>query len=541
MKRLTFKLYFLIGSTFLFAETAVPQQEELNRNDSGGLPEVAPKPLVLRPNLFKHFVDEFNQNDAELYTGYIPNNLAWGFLKDNIPLFECPDQDINEIYYFRWWVYRKHISKTPGGFVISEFLPPVGWAGKYNTIDCAAGHHMHEGRWLSDAKYLDDYSLFWFRGGGEPRRYSFWAAESLWARYLVNGDAALVKKLLPDLIANYEAWEQTHRDTNGLYWQVDDRDGMEMSIGGNGYRPTINSYMYGDAMALANIAQLVGKRDLAELYSSKAMDIKKRVQEHLWDPHANFFKVLARQPNAALADVCELQGYTPWYFNLPDVQYTVAWSQLMDPKGFYAPFGPTTAEQRHPGFRISYEGHECQWNGPSWPFATSIMLVGLANVLNSGEQTVIARKDYVNLLQEYAKSQHLRLGDGRIVPWIDEDINPTNGDWIARTLLKQRGSPIPERGKDYNHSTFCDLVISGLVGLRPRADNILEINPLAPSTWDYFCLDQVRYHGLWISVIWDKSGRRYWKGKGLHVLVDGKEIAATNSLGRVMVLLPHQP
>jgi hypothetical protein len=67
-----------------------------------------------------------------------------------------------------------------------------------------------------------------------------------------------------------------------------------------------------------------------------------------------------------------------------------------------------------------------------------------------------------------------------VVPWIDENLNPTNGDWIARTLLKQRGSEIPERGKDYNHSTYCDLVISGLVGLRPRADDIVEVNPLVP-------------------------------------------------------------
>jgi hypothetical protein len=38
-----------------------------------------------------------------------------------------------------------------------------------------------------------------------------------------------------------------------------------------------------------------------------------------------------------------------------------------------------------------------------------------------------------------------------------------------------------EREKDYNHSTLCDLVISGLIGLRPRADNIIEVNP-TPAT-----------------------------------------------------------
>ena len=70
----------------------------------------------------------------------------------------------------------------------------------------------------------------------------------------------------------------------------------------------------------------------------------------------------------------ELHGFTPWYFNLPDPTIRVAWKQLMDPQGFFAPFGPTTAEQRHPGFKLAYAGHECQWNGPSWPYATAVTL-----------------------------------------------------------------------------------------------------------------------------------------------------------------------
>jgi len=73
----------------------------------------------------------------------------------------------------------------------------------------------------------------------------------------------------------------------------------------------------------------------------------------------------------------------------------------MDPKGFYAPFGPTTAEQRHAQFAISYQGHECQWNGPSWPYSTAITLTALANLLNRGGQDVITRPDYFALLRNY--------------------------------------------------------------------------------------------------------------------------------------------
>ncbi len=426
------------------------------------------QPMVLKSESFRHYAEDFNKNDNELYQGFFPNAAAWDFLKDNIPLLDCPDEDIQTSYYFRWWTYRKHIKKTPAGFVVDEFLPNVAWAGKYNSINCAAGHHIYEGRWLRDPKFLDDYSQFWFHGGGEPRRYSFWAADSIWARYCVTENRSLTFGLLPDLIANYAEWEKSHCDPNSLYWQIDDRDGMEVSIGGSGYRVTINSYQFGDALAIARIAELAGKAEVARSYREKEAVIKKRVQEQLWDADAKFFKVLPRRGNKSLAGVRELHGYTPWYFNLPDRQFAVAWRQVMDPQGFFAPFGLTTAERRHRKFALAYAGHECQWNGPSWPFATAITLTGLANLLNGPPQNVISGKDYFELLKTYAKSQRIKLDDGRIVPWIDENQNPTNGDWISRSLLIERKQGPKERGKDYNHSTFCDLVISGLVGLRPR-------------------------------------------------------------------------
>lgn len=500
--------------------------------------EAAIGPAVLRTESFEHYIDSFNADDQELYPGYITNGAAWEFLQERVPLFECPEEAIQATYYFRWWTYRKHIKRTPEGFIITEFLPDVPWAGKDGSISCAAGHHFYEGRWLADPKYLDDYSLFWFRKGGDPRQYSFWAADSLWARYEVTGDDHLIKELLPDLIDNYQAWERDHRDTDGLFWQTDDRDGMEVSIGGSGYRPTINSYLYGEAMAIARIAHLMGHESVAFEFSAKAAQIKDLVQHSLWDTNALFYKDLPRGPNAHLADVREELGYTPWYFEMPGFDNSMAWHQIMDTNGFYAPFGPTTAERRCPSFQNAYAGHECQWNGPSWPYSTSITLTAMANLLHDYEQDAVTKSDYLDLLQIYAKSQHRRLADGRTVSWIDENLNPTNGDWIARTLLAQRGSEIPERGKDYNHSTYCDLVISGLVGLRPRADQNVEVYPLTPLAWNYFCLDHVRYHGHWLTIGWDKSGERYHHGQGLFVLVDGIKIGSSPTLKRLIAPLP---
>jgi hypothetical protein len=169
----------------------------------------------------------------------------------------------------------------------------------------------------------------------------------------------------------------------------------------------------------------------------------------------------------------------------------------------------------------------------------------MANLLNDYNQRIVAHTDYYRLLKTYTVSQQLKRDNGELVPWIDENLNPLTGDWISRTRLKtwsngtwseEKGGR--ERGKDYNHSTFCDLVISGLIGLRPSEGKQLVINPLLPQDkWDYFCLDKVSYHGKEITVLYDKSGTRYKKGKGFMVWVNGHKQVFSKTLKRVVVNL----
>ncbi|MEI6781602.1 MAG: glycosyl hydrolase family 65 protein [Verrucomicrobiota bacterium] len=525
------------------------------------LPAPAPTGQVLPAESFKPYVDTFNRNDRESVVNHIPNAAAWGWMAQNVPWFECPDKDLEQTYYFRWWTYRKHIKQTPDGFVVTEFLPQVSWSKKHNTINCPVGHHLYEGRWIHHPQYLDDYARFYFGKGGDPggvtKVYSNWLTDGLYARYLVNADKSFITGLLDEFVKNHEAWgrdgapsdafQKSRRLDNGLYWQIDSWEGGEYSIGGTGIRPMINSYLYSDAAAISQIAELAGRKELADRYRAEAEQLRKRVQDQLWDPAAKFFKVMRHEKaptnqyaNSAAENcepgkrvkVREIFGYVPWYFNLPEDGrgYEEAWRQLIDPQGFLAPFGPTVAERRHPNFKINDAG--CQWCGASWPFATAQTLTALANLLNNYHQSVLGKKDYFDLLRVYARSHRSKSKDGLMVSWIDESLNPDTGAWIPT-------ADDPPRGKDYNHSTYCDLVISGLVGLRPRADDIIEVNPLVPEgAWDYFCLDHVQYHGRLITVLYDRTGERYGKGKGLQVLADGRRVAGSSSLQRVKGKLP---
>lgn len=502
---------------------------------------------VVSADLLRNYVKQFNAADEELYAN-IPNGEAADFLAKRIPFFECPNKAVERTYYFRWWTFRKHIKKTDDGYVITEFLPNVAWARKHNTINCAVGHHYYEGRWLKHQPILDDYSVFWLRKGGRPRQYSCWLADAMLKRHWVTPNPELITDLLPDLVKNFEAWEagrvwgkhRIGRHRSRMFFTIDDRDGMEMSIGGSGYRPTLNSYLYGDAMAIAAISRMAGNEEQAQRFDKKAEELKKLVQTRLWDSKAQFFKVLAAEAES-LSDVRELIGYTPWYFNLPDAGYEEAWAQLMDPRGFSAAYGPTFTEQRHPQFKISYDGHECQWNGPSWPLATSVTLTAFANLLNDYDQDIVDKEDYFQTMMAYTHCHQRKKADGMVVPWIDENLNPFTGEWISRTRLKQwkNGSWDPkkggkERGKDYNHSSYNDLIITGLVGLRPRADGQVVVNPLLPAgQWDYFCLDRVSYRGRDLTILWDKTGEKYHKGKGLRVFADGRLVASSPRLERV--------
>ena len=505
---------------------------------------------VLNPDDFRPYIERFNADDQELYTNTFPNARAWEFLAANMPLFECQDKDLELTYYFRWWVYRKHLVKTPDGWVVTEFMPRVSWAGRHNTVNLTACMHLNEGRWLRDPTYLDDYTRFWFRKGGARHSYTTWLAHAIWGRAAVTGDEKLPVDILDDLIEYHSIWEQGKAfrgmggRPNGLFYTSDDRDGGEVSIGGHGFRPLINGAMYGDRMAIAEIADRAGRAGVATEFRAKAESLKALVQSRLWDKERQFFMIL-REDEKSLSDVRELYGLSPWMFHLPDPGYEAGWRELDDPKGFKAPFGPTFPEQRHPRFGIWYRGHECQWNGPSWPLATSITLMALANLLNDYEQTAVDRQLFFDTLLTYARSHRRVCEDGRILPWIDENLNPYTGDWIARTMLLEHAAdpkldpskkPIPERGKDYNHSTFCDLVISGLVGIRPQHDDMLVVNPLLPQkAWDWFCLDRALYRGHEVTVIWDRAGTKYGRGKGLQVLVDGWVAARAEGLGRLVV------
>jgi hypothetical protein len=221
---------------------------------------------------------EYYQEDAQWYL-------------DNIPFFECSDKQIEQVYYYKWKLYKAHIRHVgDNSYVITEFINHVPWdRDPYCTINAASMHHIYEGRWLGDNRYMDGYINYLYQGGGNNRRYSESIADAAYARYLVNADSAFIVKQLDSMQQMYGEWSDHYDSTRNLYYipampdateytiaSIDASGGKDGFDDGEAYRPTINSYMYGNAMAIARIAAMKGDINASKEYLQRAAILKNK-------------------------------------------------------------------------------------------------------------------------------------------------------------------------------------------------------------------------------------------------------------------------
>ncbi|WP_197414153.1 MGH1-like glycoside hydrolase domain-containing protein [Terracidiphilus gabretensis] len=517
----------------------------------------------------------------QLAAKYFGADAPW-FL-DNIPFLEIDDPEIQQIYYYRWKLYRSHIREIgPQGAMVTEFLDNVPWGRQpYTDLNDSSSFHLLEGRWMRNPAVINSLIDHLYSGGGNDRHFSESIAAATWSTTLVTGDPQPAIRHLDTMQYIFNEWDDHLDSTRSLYWIDPISDATEYSIAsidasgagftdhpstderqngflfGSAFRPSINSYQFANANAIAEIASAAGRHDIADEYQQRAEKIRSAMLSQLWNPDLEHFTDRYQRSTSSVKAGefirgRELVGYVPWLYELPlkDASATEtakAWRHILSPSELAGPYGLRTAEPSYAKYMVQYRydrptgNPECQWNGPSWPFQTSQALGGLANLLNDYHQNIITSGDYLRLLRQYTH-QHFLSPDH---PDLQEDYNPDTGRPIV-------GLP---RSHHYNHSTYIDLILSGLVGIRPRVDNVLELNPLIPSDEDsagrpirYFLLDNLIYHGHAVTIIYDQTGAHYHATRGLSVIVDGKLAARSSSLKRIQVLLSsprnvisHQP
>lgn len=483
-------------------------------------------------------------NEQQLAEQAFGNDAVW--YEHNIPFFEASDPLLQKIYYYRWQLFRAHQRDLGArGYISTEFLDDVDWQLKpWASLNDATVFHILEGRWLRNRRYSSDYINFMYQGGND-RHFSEAIADAAYQNYLVSGDKALVLKQLPQMQTIYQQWQDHFDAKQGLYWVEPIADATEYTISsidasggkdgffkGFAFRPTINSYMVANARAIANIAELAGKTTVANDYRQRADTLQATLNQRLWNHDTAHFTDRYQQDNqfvhyGEFVRGPELEGYLPWTYHLaPDnAQYASSWQQLLDPQQFAGRFGLRTVTPDYQYYMKQYRyfaatgAPECQWNGPVWPYQTTQVLTAMANLLEDYQQHAgVSKHDYMRLLEQYA-ALHMMNGQ----PDLQEDYDPDNGKVIVGL----------DRSHHYFHSGFNDLIISGLVGVRPQADNSVVIAPLVPNkgegALDYFALQNVPYHGHSLTVTFDKTGQRY-SAQGLAVYVDNKLAAHSDTI-----------
>ena len=181
---------------------------------------------------------------------------------------------------------------------MTEFIHPVAWASKFQTIPDSAPHHVVELRWLRNPNYIKNLIESYTRGGVEKLSgitYTHYMHRAILEHAQTTGDIPFLISQLDGMIASYNLWNVTRDNTTGLYHRNPLQDAQEYSLpgyltggpgggpmeewndfglstsmgGGNDYteiwlgpetyRPSFNSYMIANAWAIGEVAAMAGE------------------------------------------------------------------------------------------------------------------------------------------------------------------------------------------------------------------------------------------------------------------------------------------
>src|SRR6476620_2603017 len=158
---------------------------------------------------------------------------------------------------------------------------------------------------------MNGYIDYLFQDGGNNRSYSESVADAAYARYLVDKDTTFLTRQLDSMVYSFNQWYVHHWDSSKhLYYipampdateytiaSIDASNGKAGFDSGDAFRPTINSYMYANARAIAKTAALKGDKNISATYLEKSNELRNNVEQYLWNPKLQHFTDRFKQNN----------------------------------------------------------------------------------------------------------------------------------------------------------------------------------------------------------------------------------------------------
>ncbi len=484
---------------------------------------------------------------------------------ENVPYFDCSDPAFKKMWYYRWWIVRFHMVDLRDGATpdLQDYAFYEGKLGFDNPIVFAIPAQIKELTYLRDPKYAISQLRNSYRNRhdngatidppGSPywgETYSHWTVQAAAELHRVHPiPPEALAELLPLMAGDIRAWMSAY-DADGdslperalprvtgydldilswWYWsgtKLDQRvrpPAME--------RVDFAAFVYGNAIGLVELATAAGDTELATEFRDRANKIRTAAIEQLWDDETGFFYP-QRAVDGDRAPIRELHGLFPFTTLLApnESRFTRALEYMVDPEEFWSRYPPVITSQAH------YRDWTWEMDGLTRNIAPHPISMGgrtLIQAIRNYDQDTVRGAHVMHLLRRY---------NDLVFPGVhpnDPTWRPNAHEYYSQWEPYAR-EPRP-KASDISHdfhSMWLSLVIEGPLGLVPRADDILEIDPMAKA-WTYFLVDRLRYRGHDLTIAWDQpgDGAPHYEGfpEGLSVRVDGQQVAHSDSLSRLLI------
>lgn len=490
---------------------------------------------------------------------------------NNVPYFDCSDPAFKKMWYYRWWIVRFHMVDLRDGATedLRDFAFYEGKLGFDNPIVFAIPAQVKELAYLRDPTYATSQLLNAYRNRapngaivdppGSPywgETYSHWTVQAAAELHRVQPiPPQTLAELLPLMAGDVRAWLSAYDgDGDALPERTQPRvTGYDLDIlswwhwAGTRLDPQAQpppmervdfaSFVYGNAIGLVELATAAGDAALATEFADHAARIRAAAIEQLWDDEHAFFYP-QRAADGERAPLRELHGLFPFATGLaPDEpRYVRALQYLVDPREFWSRFPPVITSQAH------YRSWNWEMDGLTRNIAPHPISMGGRTVLRAirhYDQSTIHGGHLMELLRRY---------NDLVYPGVhpnDPTWRPNAHEYYSQwEPYAREPRPKPSDISHDFHSMWLSLVIEGPIGLVPRRDDVLEIDPLADD-WSHFVVDRLRYRGRDVTIAWDRpgDGAPRYEGfpEGLSVRLDGVEVAHRADLGRLEIDLGSPP
>lgn len=190
----------------------------------------------------------------------------------------------------------------------------------------------------------------------------------------------------------------------------------------------LNSFLYKEKTLLAEMATILGKKDLAEKLTKEAENVKEFIQKKMFDSETGFFYD-TRISTGEFIKVMGAECWLPlWAGIATQEQAQLVKEKMMDPLKFNSTLPLGTLDISHPKLRPT-RGY---WRGPVWVDQVYFGIVGLRNYGFNQEADFLTKKFIDN-------AQGL-TSDGPIHenynPLTGETLNCPNFGWSSAVIIK---------------------------------------------------------------------------------------------------------